>query len=82
MSINQKLAYNGMQMWMHFHKAEKVTKEEEETNPESINYHADKWLEYLKGFLKAINYSGTNGLVRDWEKIINNHRKIPNNRLK
>ena len=61
-------------MWMHFHKAEKAE------ISELINYHGDRWLDYLSGFLEEIHYSGPKNLHHDWQKIIDAHRQNPNKR--
>ena len=69
LSLDQQLAYDGIQMWMHFHKAEKADEEE------LVRYHGDRWLDYLERFLRDVNYSGSEDLHADWKKIIEQHKK-------
>ena len=55
----------------------KQRKKKEESS-ELINYHGDRWLDYLNGFLEELHYSKTKKLHDEWKKIVNAHRQNPN----
>lgn len=74
LSINDDLAYYGIQMWMHFHKAEESKSEEKEL----INYHGKRWLDYLEGFCQklprwVISRKKRHQLCKEWKKIVEHY---------
>jgi hypothetical protein len=80
LSIDQQLAYSGMQMWLHFHKAEKA----KDSEVELINYHGDQWVEYLERFVNHIHRRGkkdshckckTKPLHAEWKKVVDKYKE-------
>lgn len=51
-------------MWMHFHKAEKIT------DDKLSKYHANEWLNYLKSFTISVKYPMATELRKKWEKVV------------
>lgn len=64
LSLNKDICYNGIQMWMHFHRAEKTT------DDKLSKYHANEWLNYLKSFTISVKYPMTTELHKKWDKVV------------